>query len=297
MGLMKIKEIKKIEYSGDVYNLHIENNHNYFADNMLVANCHMATGVSLTKILENCVNAKFRLGFTGTLKDCKISALQLTGIFGTVKNIISTKELMDAGYASKLKIKCIVLKYPEEIRKLVSTMDYNQELDTIVGYKKRNIFLANLADKLDGNTLTLIRFVEKHAKVLKEYYDAKENKITYLLTGETDKDEKMFVKDHLETVTNTNLMGSYGLLSTGVSIVNLNNLIFASPSKSKIRVLQSIGRLLRKGANKTEATIYDIVDDLRFEGKPNYMLRHFSDRYGYYKNEQFDVEIIHINIV
>lgn len=281
-----LNSIPKDELSGYLENF----------DSILCDEVHGADSKSISSIMDKATNAKYRFGFTGTLKDCATHLLSLEGMFGSIKKIVTTKELIDAGQASKLTIKCIILKYPDEIRKLVSTMDYAKELDTVVGYRNRNTFIANLADKLEGNTLTLIRFIEKHANVLKDLYDAKNNKKTYLLTGETDKDIKMEIKEELEKVTNTNLMGSYGLLSTGISIINLNNLIFASPTKSKVRTLQSIGRMLRKGKNKTNATVYDIVDDLRFEGKPNFLMNHFKERYNHYKNEGFFVEIIEINI-
>jgi superfamily II DNA or RNA helicase len=265
-------------------------------DAILVDEVHGADAKTMATIVEKTINAKYKMGFTGTLHDSKIHELKLLGLFGTIKKIVSTKELIDSGYAAKLKIKCIILQYSDEMRYLVSGMEYSDELDIIIGSDSRNNFITNLSDKLGGNNLILIRFVEKHAKILQENFDKKNNKKTYLLTGDTDKDEKLFVKEHLETVTNCNLMGSYGLLSTGVSITNLNNLIFASPAKSKVRVLQSIGRMLRKNKNKTNAVVYDLVDDMTHDGRYNHMMRHFKERLEHYKNEGFDIEIIKVNI-
>lgn len=263
---------------------------------LLVDEVHGSDAKVLKSIIEKSINAKYRFGFTGTLKDCTTHELVLTGLFGTIKKMISIKELMDMGIVAKLKIKCIILKYPEEMRRLVSTMDYDAELATIINYKKRNQFIANLANSLTGNTLTIIRFIEKHAEVLKLLYEAKNNRKVILLTGETDKDEKTLIRQNMEVLNDTDLMGSWGLVSTGMSIVNLHNGIFASPSKSVVRVLQGIGRLLRVGKNKTTATQYDIVDNLTYDDEANYLMRHFYQRYKYYKNEGFDVEIIEINI-
>lgn len=265
-------------------------------DCVLVDETHTATAKVLKGIIEDCINAKYKFGFTGTLSGGIIPQLVMLGLFGTAKKVISIKELMDKGLVAKLKIKCIVLEYPEHIKKLVSGMEYDDELNTIIGYENRNRFIANLADKIEGNTLIIIRFIEKHADVLKSYIDAKNNKITYLLTGDTKNDEKTLVKEHMETVTNTNLMGSWGLVSTGMSIINLNNGIWASPSVSEIRVKQAIGRLLRKGKNKDSAIQYDIVDNLTYEGNYNHLMRHFKKRIQYYRNEGFDYEIIKVKI-
>lgn len=265
-------------------------------DCVLVDECHQADAKIIKSIVEKCINAKYKFGFTGTLKSDKLPELVMLGLFGTAKKVISIKELMDKGLVAKLKIKCIILEYPEYIRKLVSTMEYDKELETIIGYTNRNKFIANLSDKIEGNTLIIIRFIEKHADILKQYIDAKNNKKTYLLTGDTKNDEKTLIKENMETVTNTNLMGSWGLVSTGMSIINLNNGIWASPSVSEIRVRQGIGRLLRKGKNKTSAIQYDIVDDLSYNGQYNHLMRHFKKRIQYYREEGFDFEIIKVKI-
>jgi superfamily II DNA or RNA helicase len=178
----------------------------------------------------------------------------------------------------------------------VSKMDYDQELETILQFEKRNKFIANLANSLKGNTLTIVRFIEKHALVLKELYEAKNRRPLYLLTGELDKDEKTLIRQNMEQVTDSDLMGTWGMVSTGMSIINLYNGIWAHPSKSKIRVIQAIGRLLRKGKNKNSAVQYDIVDNLSYEGKPNYLMKHFKERYKYYREEQFSVEFIEVEI-
>ena len=275
-------------------------------DAVLTDECHLAQAKSLRNILEKSVNAKIKVGFTGTLIDTPTHYYVLIGLFGTPKKVISIKELMDTGKIARLTIKCIVLQYPEDVRKQVHKfvdrnknirpMEYDEELEFIINYENRNKFIANLADKLEGNTLTIIRFIEKHANVLKDYYDAKNNKKTFLITGDVKHDEKTLIKENMEFETNANLMGSWGLVSTGMSIINLHNGIFASPSASEIRVLQAIGRLLRKGKNKTSATQYDIIDDLTYEGRYNYMMRHFQQRLNYYRREGFDVQIIKVNM-
>jgi hypothetical protein len=89
-------------------------------------------------------------------------------------------------------------------------------------------------------------------------------------------------------------VASYGTFSTGINIRNLHNVVFASPSKSRIRNLQSIGRVLRKGENKVKATLYDIADDISYKSRKNYTLNHLIERIKIYNEENFNYEIVNI---
>jgi superfamily II DNA or RNA helicase len=265
-------------------------------DAIMVDEVHGADAKSLRTIVEGCINAKHRTGFTGTLKDSLTSELTLIGLFGSIKKMISIRELMDKGLVADLTIKCIILKYPEEMRQAVQGLEYDDELSMVLAYERRNKFIANLANSLDGNTLTILRFIEKHAVGLKELYEAKNRRPVFLLTGDLDKDEKTLIRQNMENINDADLMGTWGMVSTGMSIINLHNGIFASPSKSRVKVIQALGRLLRKGLNKTTAVQYDIVDNLSYEGDPNYLMKHFFQRYKYYREEQFRIEFIEVEI-
>ena len=94
---------------------------------------------------------------------------------------------------------------------------------------------------------------------------------------------------------NAIIVASYGTFSTGINIKNLHNVVFASPSKSRIRNLQSIGRVLRTSESKTEAILYDIADDTTFKSKKNYTLNHLVERIRIYNEEKFNYEIIQID--
>lgn len=256
---------------------------------------HTADAKVLTGLLEHTTNASYRLGFTGTLgDDSKSMKENLVGLFGKDIRVNTTRELMDRGQVASLDIKSIILSYPDSIRKLTHKMSYQDELDTIVGYSPRNDFIVKLCKNLKGNTLVLFRYVEKHGKVLKDLLEKNTDKKVYLITAETDSDLRSDIKKLLETVDDAIVLGSYGLLSTGVSIVNLKNMIAASPTKSKIRILQSIGRILRKNDVKTHATFFDIVDDLSWDGERNYAMNHYKVRHEYYVQEEFQVDFVSV---
>jgi superfamily II DNA or RNA helicase len=151
---------------------------------------------------------------------------------------------------------------------------------------------------LKGNTLVLFSRVETHGLPLYELINnASDNKRkVFFVHGGVDVQEREQVREITERENNAIIVASYGVFSTGISIKNLHNVIFASPSKSRIRNLQSIGRVLRKGSNKDKATLYDISDDCTYGSRKNYTLNHFIERVKIYTEEDFNYEIIPINL-
>jgi superfamily II DNA or RNA helicase len=291
-----ITKIKKIKKPKKVYNLHIEDNHNYFAENLNVSNCHLFKAKSLTNIMVNCINADYRVGCTGTLDGSTTHRLVLEGLFGPVYKSTTTADLIDQKHLAEFKIKCLVLKYPEEVCQLSKKWDYQSEINYIVSNTKRNEFIKNLTLSLEGNTLVLFNLVEKHGKQLFELVNqSAKNRHVFFVFGGTDVEVRESVREITEKENNAIIVASYGTFSTGVNIKNLHNIIFASPSKSRIRNLQSIGRGLRKGDNKTEATLFDIADDFRISKHINFTLKHFIERLKIYDGEKFVYKMYNID--
>ena len=209
---------------------------------------------------------------------------------------------MDSGTLAKLKVQCLVLKYPEVDCKYMVKQNYQDEVDLIVRDTRRNKFIIGLTRALKGNTLVLFQFVEKHgnnlhlmmaanARLNKQY----DRKIFYVHGG-TDTDTREEIRAITENEKDAIIIASYGTFSTGINIRNLHNIVFSSPSKSRIRVLQSIGRGLRTNDNKDSATLIDIADDFTYKGKQNFTLRHFMERINIYNEEEFDYDIKQIPI-
>ncbi len=276
-----------------------KNDTDYFEqfDYVLGDEAHQFKAKSLTTILSGCTNAKYRIGTTGTLDGTQTHRLVLEGLFGPVYKATTTAELIEKGQLADFKIKCLVLKYPESICKEARNWDYNAEKDFIVSYKPRNDFIKNLTLSLDGNTLVLFQLVEKHGKALYEIIKAEaKNRHVFFVFGGTDVEIRESVRSITEKEKNAIIVASYGTFSTGVNIRNLHNIIFASPSKSRIRNLQSIGRGLRIGENKTEATLFDIADDFRIGKFANYTLKHFIERVKIYDEEKFKYKFYNIEL-
>lgn len=296
--MVKIKSIKKINYDGPVYNLHIADNHNYFANDLIVSNCHLAKAKSISGIMDKCVNASIRAGVSGTLDGSQVNEMVLKGLFGPVHRVASTSELIDAGILSDLQIKAIILKHPAEHAKTLGKLQYADEMDYIVRLERRNKFICELSKNINGNTLILFQFVQKHGKVLEKMLkELVPSKKVYFVYGGVPGEERENIRKLVERETDAIILASYQTYSTGVNIKNLHNIIFGSPSKGRIRIFQSIGRGLRLHDSKDICTLYDIADDIRGTRKAlNHTLRHFTIRLEAYYSEGFKVKCVDINL-
>ena len=253
---------------------------------------------SLTGILNKMPQCAYRIGTTGTLDGLKTHRLVLEGIFGAVYKVTTTKQLIKNQTLTDLKIQCITLSYPEETRKSLRGLSYQEEMDWVVTHPARNRFIRNLALAQEGNTLVLFQFVEKHGIPLHAMIEAKaaEGRKIFLVHGGTETADREAVRAITEKEDNAIIVASYGTFSTGINIRRLHNIIFASPSKSRIRNLQSIGRGLRTSEDKRQCNLYDIGDDLSYKTHRNFTLLHLAERIRIYNEEHFDYKLIKVNI-
>ena len=258
---------------------------------------HLFKAVSLTKIMTKLEDCKYRVGLTGTLDGTKTHKLVLEGLFGAVSKVTSTTELQEKKQLADLKIFCLILQHDKEAREFMFGKTYQEEMDYLVKNEKRNKYICNLASDLQGNTLCLFQYVEKHGKELYESIKRKAvDKQVFYVHGGVDTDEREEIRKITESSDGAIIVASYGTFSTGINIRNLHNIIFSSPSKSRIRNLQSIGRGLRLKDNKSSATLYDISDDLTHNEKENYNLSHLRERINIYNEEDFNYEIHNVEL-
>jgi len=251
---------------------------------------HLFKAKSLSSIMEKMIDCKYRFGFTGTLDGTQTHKLVLEGLFGAVRKVISTAELIEQKHLSNFKIKCVILKYPDAVCQAMKNATYQDEMDFLVRNDNRNKFIKNLCLSLEGNTLLLFQFVDKHGQIL--YDMIKDNNIpTFFVHGGVEGVERDEIRKIVDGESKSIIIASYGTFSTGINIRNLHNIIFASPSKSKIRNLQSIGRGLRKSETKDQAMLYDIADDLTWKSRKNHTIGHFVERCKIYDEEKFEYKI------
>ncbi len=251
---------------------------------------HLFKAKSLSSIMEKMIDCKYRFGFTGTLDGTQTHKLVLEGLFGGLRKVITTAELIEQKHLSNFKIKCVILKYPDAVCQALKNATYQDEMDFLVRNDNRNKFIKNLALSLEGNTLLLFQYVDKHGQIL--YDTIKDNGLpTFFVHGGVEGAERDEIRKIVDGEKKSIIIASYGTFSTGINIKNLHNIIFASPSKSKIRNLQSIGRGLRKSETKDQATLYDIADDLSWKSRKNHTIGHFVERCKIYDEEKFEYKI------
>ncbi len=254
---------------------------------------HLFKSKSLVQIMTKLHTTKYRFGFTGTLDGTQTHKWVLEGLFGPSYKIIRTEELIEKGFLSKLDINCILLKHsPQKFE------TYEDEIQYLITHEQRNNFIKNLALDLKGNTLLLYSRVESHGEILYEMINNNKNsnRKVFFIHGGVDAREREKVRSITESEENAIIVASYGTFSTGINIRRLHNIIFASPSKSRIRNLQSIGRVLRKGKDKVKAILFDIADDCTHNSRKNYTLNHLIERIKIYNEENFNYEIITVSL-
>ena len=252
---------------------------------------HQFKSKSLVSIMSKLSDAKYRFGFTGTLDGTQTHKWVLEGLFGASYKIIKTDELMKKGHLAKLNINILLLKHsPNKFE------TFEDEIQYIIGHNRRNNFIKNLALDLKGNTLILYARVEGHGQPLFDLINNSkaDDRQVFFIHGGVETENREEVREITERENNAIIVASYGTFSTGINIKNLHNVIFASPSKSRIRNLQSIGRVLRKGDRKSKATLYDIADDISYKSRKNYTLNHLIERIKVYNQENFNYDIVNI---
>lgn len=273
------KELKKLKLSG-----------------VMIDEAHQIKAKSLITILERLKDVQYRIGLTGTIEDAKCNTLTIEGLTGPIYRVTTTKNLIDTGHVADLKIRCFLLGYAIEDRIAVRNLKlYQKEIQFLVNNRRRNLFIRNLAISTSGNTLILFQFVA-HGKELLELLSnhpdiINSNRKIYFIYGSIATAERERIRQELSTDTNAIVIGSYQTVATGVNIPSIENIIFASPSKSKIRNLQSIGRGLRLHHNKSYCTLFDISDDLSIKAHDNFSLEHFKERLKIYSQEQFKYKL------
>ena len=254
---------------------------------------HLFKSKSLVQIMTKLHTAKYRFGFTGTLDGSQTHKWVLEGLFGPAYKVTRTDELMEKGHLSRLDITCLVLKHnPQKFD------SYEDEIQYLISHERRNKFIKNLALDLKGNTLVLYSRVASHGEVLYDLINTNKSqgRKVFFIHGGVAADEREHVRAITESQENAIIVASYGTFSTGINIKRLHNVIFASPSKSRVRNLQSIGRVLRKGKDKVKAMLFDIADDCTYQSRKNYTLNHLIERIKTYNEEQFNYEIVSINL-
>ena len=241
-------------------------------DYLIIDEAHQAKAKEIFDIAKECQSAKHIIGLTGTIPQHPYDFLKVTSVFGMPKSYVSPKELIDKGLGTKIKIFIHNILYKEKI----NFNDYSLALNSLIKNKERNAYITNLAKSLKGNTVILTARNEHAYRLFHSFIPAQTDEKSYkdlalqnahnvfFINGNIPGEQREQIRAILEKRDNAILVSNYSVLSTGVNIRNLHNLIFASPMKSYILITQSLGRLIRTHKSKNEVQVHDLCDDLGF---------------------------------
>ena len=258
---------------------------------------HNFKAKSLQTLFDKLGDCKYRVGTTGTLDGKQTNELTLTGMFGPVHKVITTKELMDAGMVSKLKPNCVVVKYPKAVRQAAGKLSYQDEMAWLISYEPRNKMLCDVALRCKGTTILISQYNEKHAKVLYEkLLEEAGDRPIHFIAGDVKTTDRENIRTSIDPDTDPIIVCTFGVMSTGVNMKSIRNVILGTPMKSKIKTLQTIGRGLRLDEGKNTCNLFDFADDLSNTKKPNHTLRHAHERYKIYAQEKFNMKIMEITL-
>lgn len=255
---------------------------------VVVDEVHTAAAEKLSFILNNCINSDQRIGVTGTPGNNPTNIMRVVSHFGRLHKIITARELIDMGYASDIRIEMVELIYPEAERALL-TGDYNEEIEFLMAHQKRNQVILTLAKNLKGNVAIMFGRIDAHMMpIYEELSKYKEN--VYVINGEVPAKTRMEIQKAMERGDDITLLASFGTMQQGVSIKKLHHLVFAHPNKSFIRVIQTLGRLMRIHSTKDCGVIWDLVDNLKTPKYANHSLRHSFERFRFYTEERHPIK-------
>ncbi len=273
-----MKLVKKIEIDkpDKVYNLHIQDDHNYVVENAVVSNCHAAKAEVLKTMLTGIFSqVPIRWGLTGTVPKSDFEALSLFVSLGNVVGKLSASELQEKGVLAQCHVNIIQMKDGKTFS------NYQSELKFLLENEQRLDKIAELVDKIKdtGNTLILVDRVNAGRELIKRLPDS------VFISGETKLTERKEEYDEIKTSANKIIVATYGVAAVGINIPRIFNLVLLEPGKSFVRVIQSIGRGIRKAEDKDSVAIWDITSDCKFAK------RHLTQRKAFYKDAKYDFSI------
>lgn len=270
---------------------------------VFIDECHQVKANVLTKLMKWCINAYYKIGTTGTLPNDKCDLLQIREVVGDVIFELKSKELIDQGVLTKIKIANIIAKYPPEFIMKNKGRSYPEEVKMVEEYPDRNKVLELILSHTDEkhNILILMNHL-KHVKLIQEWLNEKyPDKKVSVITGSVSGSERSEIRKGIEEEEGTILLATYATCSTGINMPKLHDVVLYANSKSKIKVLQSIGRGLRKHKTKNQIVLYDLIDDLSYKTQrgrvvENYLIKHWKERMSYYKEQEFPIITTEIHI-
>ena len=270
---------------------------------VLVDECQQSKANVLSKILKASFNAEYKIGTTGTLPKELSDQLVINSVIGNVIFELKSSQLIDEGYLAKMSVAGIFLKYPNEFIEENKNRIYQEEVKMVEEYEHRHDVLKFIIDhsKPTDNMLILVTHkahLQSTLEYLKKLYP---DRNISEISGDVKTKTRENIRTGIENEEGAIIVATYKTMAAGVNIPKLHSVVLYSNSKSRIQVLQSIGRGLRLHKSKNKVIIYDIIDDLSYKTrtgktKKNYCMQHYDERLEFYKEQNFPVITINREI-
>lgn len=272
-------------------------------DGVIYDECHSSKAQVVNKILKACENSRWRIGTTGTLPTSKMDMLSIASVLGKVLYKITSKELIEKGFLTRMIIANIFLKYPKEFIKRIKGSDFHNEVKEFEEYEKRQIAIDTIVKhtKPEHNLLVLLNHIDHLELVAKHIKEKFPDRKVEIISGAVNAKKREEIRQDAENSEGLIIVATYGTCSTGVNIKKLHGIVLYGNSKSKIKVLQSLGRGLRKHESKEKVFLYDIIDDCRYTKRTgavyeNTLFKHWVERKKYYEQEGYPMTSLNIVI-
>ncbi len=278
---MKLVNKKEIEKPQETYNLHIEQDHNYIANDAVVSNCHQAKADVLMKLAtQNFKNCAIRWGLTGTIPKEPWEFQSLLASIGPIINQVSAHDLQEKGVLAQLDIKILQTNEIETFR------SYQEEYTFLVTDNNRLSWIGSKIQEISqsGNTLVLVNRIDTGNQLTERLSNS------VFISGAVKLNDRKEEYDEIKTSDNKIIVATYGVAAVGINIPRIFNLVLIEPGKSFVRVIQSIGRGIRKAEDKDFVQIWDITSQCK------YSKRHLTERKKYYKDAKYPFTVNKVDL-
>jgi superfamily II DNA or RNA helicase len=222
-------------------------------------------------LTQNLCNAPVRWGLTGTVPKGSYEAEPIFASIGPVVGGIAAHELQEMGVLSNCHVNIVQMIDLPEFKQ------YQEELKYLVTNEDRMIYISKLIKKisLTGNTLVLVNRIDSGKFIINELPDA------VFVSGEVKTKDRKEEYDEIKTSDNKIIVATYGVAAVGINIPRIFNMVLLEPGKSFVRVIQSIGRGIRKAEDKDFVQIWDVTSTCKFAK------RHLTERKKFYKDAKY----------
>jgi len=272
----------------------------YFFDRykaVIVDEAHHANADKQSGIIKKCYNADYRVGFTGTMPKDLYESYMIQQYLGPVYCPSTYSDMKEMGILSNCMVKIVMLKYPDDACEKWCRRGYADETKFLEEHPGRMQAMIDIVKSIPPGENILVMFSHtKHLDLALESFKSGGIEDIKVIKGDVKVQARESIRSSTEDEEHALIFATYGCVQEGIDIKRLHNVILAASTKSEIRVLQTIGRGLRTHHTKEKAIIWDLADDLRWNGNKNHTIKHAAERFDYYQEQNYEIQRMAVKV-